>query len=1037
MIDLTVKTLDSQNHTFSLNDDITVRQFKEHIAETVSIPADLQRLIYCGRVLQDEKNLNEYDVNGKVIHLVQRAPPSLHQRSSDANQSGNQGTQGGSWQSGPRIQYRPGRGNPMYVGSVSIPADVLDRHDAEWPTPQFSGLLANSHLTVVHRMLDQANRVIDRLENTETPESTPQTSAPTPGSSEAPAPAEQPSQTDEIPATGSAPEPDTNDILVPRPLAELLEKLLTTQDRLRPYIRDRLLSTTSSSPDESQRIIESVSECLHFLSHAQHALSNISIDMQQTPPRTLRCRPMNIRPPAVVQAGLPIQVEAHIEVGQSDNNNTDETNQTPQTTPASNDATSSQNPPSTTPRQERSGQSDSPFGQVFNFPNNVEVVMEMGTQAPGVWSLEYSTGPQPLGTMNNNNNTNNNNTNTNNNNTTNGAGTSGLTRGAALSPDLLRNLMQAVAGYIFHTGGPLLGTASVPTTASTTPPSATSGCIHHRGRNAGESASSQPRGNTDTHPTTSTQTRTTSRTHVLQHAQALGVGLDVADSIDFDPFLPCTSQHVRRQPAQTSTAASTQTGQGVAGGEGQRTLGNREPRFATFTGVQIVNRRSNRLSLAEFLANAERIGPPSRPLSFNTLLLNRGINLLDYLNRPTILQRVYLVLSKLSLGDWRKILGGDYSPITPQVQEALRTNIREIALVEDEELPNRIARRVVLDLRIDIRCTFFVENLREHADVNMLNTIDRVLSRYIEEILRCLFTSYETNTAFAEAVVNQIKLLAADLIGICRLILIGGQNGFERVVARFARRMTCDSDALWRDWILGPVVEWICNYSRGVVSPPKEEIMKMICYKDSTNTTTSQSEPTATETASSPSATPPAQSPVESVPEPMETETAPDPLMPDENEEVSTTFPGHESLLPDWVPIIARDGARQRRQLQLGLSGGSVTSLSDAYLATMPSKRRKLVEQQKPTLLASPTSNSSAIPASMERLIRESVGRAGVEEIDGAAAAVASDTTARRAFGEAIRECLHPHRYQSPDFPDPLRFPNATKFFSDHDRHDK
>lgn len=52
-----------------------------------------------------------------------------------------------------------------------------------------------------------------------------------------------------------------------------------------------------------------VSEVLHFLGHAYHSLSDIIIRVRTPPPRPLLCRPILIQHSAVVQTGIPIQVE--------------------------------------------------------------------------------------------------------------------------------------------------------------------------------------------------------------------------------------------------------------------------------------------------------------------------------------------------------------------------------------------------------------------------------------------------------------------------------------------------------------------------------------------------------------------------------------------------------------------------------------------------------------------------------------------------------------------------------------------------------
>lgn len=388
MINLTVKTLDSRNHEFSVEDDITVAQFKEKISDQIDIPADTQRIIYCGRVLKDELKLNDYDVNGKVVHLVQRAPPSTTQGPARAPSPSPPRQRTGTY------TLRNTLDN-IYLGSMQIPATFMEA--AASPPPTHS--LAASRLNVAKRMLRRTETVLNQLENPaargdQTPPEEPQEeitpvfearvivpnalndpideafvlsavqdtifnnppttsatnltegasasvpTAETSGASQASvdeaeaAAVNSESSSPEgttpasTPTPGSAPNSESrsqgasgnvqDNVSPTTEMADLLDQLGRIQIRLAPFLeqyQNFMRQDPQVAQEDSRKtqvMLNRVSEILHFLGHAYHSLSDIIVRARTPPPRPLLCRPILIQHSAVVQTGIPIQVEAAI-----------------------------------------------------------------------------------------------------------------------------------------------------------------------------------------------------------------------------------------------------------------------------------------------------------------------------------------------------------------------------------------------------------------------------------------------------------------------------------------------------------------------------------------------------------------------------------------------------------------------------------------------------------------------------------------------------------------------------------------------------
>uniref|UniRef100_A0A4W5L3N2 BCL2-associated athanogene 6 n=1 Tax=Hucho hucho TaxID=62062 RepID=A0A4W5L3N2_9TELE len=369
-IEVTVKTLDSQSRSYTVGGQLTVKEFKEHIAISVGIPVDKQRLIYQGRVLQDERTLTEYNVGGKVIHLVERAPPQPSQPGSGSG-GAEAGAPPSSTTSQGTSQVPPHDRNAnsyVMLGTFNLPVNVMDPQQIQMSVQQMmSGLGENARnarvststgsngsmnvhidmdqsvqseprlrLLLAENLLRDTNALIERMEGQPSGTSTQQDSAaaapPPSSSSSTPSPSTQPMDTSPPPST---PPPSFSSSTQtegaaqagpnhpsPAELVEMLSELRRVEERLQPFVQrtHSILESATTAEyanterEEDQRILNLVGEALRLLGNALVALSDLRCNLLSPAPRHLHViRPMShytspVSMPGAVHHHIPLHM---------------------------------------------------------------------------------------------------------------------------------------------------------------------------------------------------------------------------------------------------------------------------------------------------------------------------------------------------------------------------------------------------------------------------------------------------------------------------------------------------------------------------------------------------------------------------------------------------------------------------------------------------------------------------------------------------------------------------------------------------------
>ncbi|XP_069775542.1 large proline-rich protein BAG6-like isoform X3 [Narcine bancroftii] len=265
-IEVTVKTLDSQSRTYEVEEEFTVKEFKDHISSSVNIPADKQRLIYQGRVLQDDKKLKDYDVHHKVIHLVERAPPQAQQTAGGLPSAGTSTSHPGAGRGAPAGPHDRNANSYVMVGTFNLPVNLLDPQQIQQSVQQVMAGLSEAgrsarvttstgseprvRLVLAQHMLRDIQGILNRLEDQAngTPQEAAQSPAEAADSVDESAPAASPVAGETMEASSVEPQGAPVNVAAETPAEGTSEEGTSTSEDAEPSVG---LSSATTQTDEA------------------------------------------------------------------------------------------------------------------------------------------------------------------------------------------------------------------------------------------------------------------------------------------------------------------------------------------------------------------------------------------------------------------------------------------------------------------------------------------------------------------------------------------------------------------------------------------------------------------------------------------------------------------------------------------------------------------------------------------------------------------------------------------------------------------